>query len=162
MSDGEMEEGDYGSYKTKWNELQRKYQFIQTFIQPHVPWQNTAELDIGHIRRKIARRIALKCSPKKLWGYCGMYCAGIMQRMAFTDLTALGRTAYEQVHGYTPDITLYTMHDWYNMIFWFCSLSNTQHIGRYLGPCEKLFGAGDFYFILGKTGEVHAVNLKRD
>ena len=66
VSDGVMEEGDYGSYKMKWNELQRKYQFKQTFIQLHVPWKNTAELDIGHLRRKIARRTALKCSPRKL------------------------------------------------------------------------------------------------
>ena len=68
VSDGAMEEGGYGSYKTKWNELQRKYQFKQTFIQPHVPRQNTAELDIGHLRREISRRTSLKCSPLEIVG----------------------------------------------------------------------------------------------
>ena len=125
---------------------------------PHVPRQNTAELDIEHLQRMIGRRTAMKCSPRKLWGYCVMYCAGIRQQMASTDPTALGRTAYEQIHGYTPDITLYTRHDWYDMIFWFCSLSNTQRIGRYLGPRGKLSGAGDCHFILDKTGKIQATN----
>ena len=116
VSDGGMEERGYVSYKTKWNELQRKYQFKQTFIQPHVPRQNTTELDIGHLRREIGRRTAMRCRPRKLWGYCGMYCAGIKQRMVSTDLTALGRTSYEHVHGYTPNITLYTRHDWHDII----------------------------------------------
>ena len=81
--------------------------------------------------------------------------------MASTDPTALGRTSYEQVHGYTPDITLYTRHDWCGMIFWFCSLTNTQCIGMYLGACGKLFGSGDYHFILDKTGKVHATNSTR-
>lgn len=77
VSDGAMEEGGYASYKTKWNELQRKYQFKQTFMQPHVPRKNTAELDLGHLQWEIGRRTAMECSRRKLWGYCGMYCAGI-------------------------------------------------------------------------------------
>ena len=78
--------------------------------------------------------------------------------MASTDPTALGRTAFELVHGYTPDITLHTRHCWYEMIFWFDSLDNTQKIGRWLGPCGRLFGAGDCHFILDSTARIHVTN----
>ena len=158
VSDGAKEQGGLGTYKTNWNEVQRKYNIHQTFIQPHVPRQNTAELDIGHLSRAISRRLAIRCSPRKLWAYCGLFCAGIRQLTASTDPSAMGRTAFEQVHGYTPDITLYTRHEWYDMIWWFDSLDQTQKIGRWLGPCGRTFGAGDCYFILDKSARIHVTN----
>lgn len=84
--DGALEEeGGYGSYKTKRNELQTKYQFPQTFIQPHVSRQTTAELDIRHLRQDIGISTALKWSPRKLWTYYRMYYASIKQPMASMD-----------------------------------------------------------------------------
>jgi len=126
VSDSAKEQGGLG---TNWNEVQRKYTIYQTFIQPHLPQQNTVELDIGHLSRAFSRQLALRFSPCKLWAYCSLYCAGIRQLTASTDPSAMGHTAFEQVHGYTPDITLYTRHDWYDMVWWFDSLDQTQNIG---------------------------------
>jgi len=143
VSDGAKEQGELGAYKTYLNEVQRKYNIYQTFIQPHLPRQNTAELDIGHLSRAISRQLAIRCSPQRLWAYFGLFCAGIRQLTVSTDPSAMGRMAFEQVHGYTPDIILYTRHDWYDMIWWFDSLDQTQKLGRWLGPCGRTFGAGD-------------------
>ena len=119
VSDGALEQGGFGAYKTNWNATQRKYNMYQTFIQPHCPRQNKVELSIGHLSRDITQQTVRSCSPRRLWAYCGMFCASISQLTASTHSSAMGWSPFEMVHGYTPDITLYVKHDWYKFIYWF-------------------------------------------
>ena len=64
VSDGALEQGGFGTYKTNWNATQRKYSIYQTLIQSHCPRQNTAELSIGHLSRDITKQTVRSCSPK--------------------------------------------------------------------------------------------------
>eukprot|EP00537_Pseudo-nitzschia_pungens_P004804 CAMPEP_0172357040 /NCGR_PEP_ID=MMETSP1060-20121228/1427_1 /TAXON_ID=37318 /ORGANISM="Pseudo-nitzschia pungens, Strain cf. cingulata" /LENGTH=93 /DNA_ID=CAMNT_0013077513 /DNA_START=1 /DNA_END=282 /DNA_ORIENTATION=+ len=48
ISDGAREQGAPGTYKTPWNKVVSKHHIHQTFIQPRCPFQNRAELSIGH------------------------------------------------------------------------------------------------------------------
>ncbi|KAI2511693.1 hypothetical protein MHU86_2759 [Fragilaria crotonensis] len=51
-----------------------------------------------------------------------------------------GRSAFEQVHGWTPDISLYIMHGWYEVVA-FLDSDNERKLACWLGPAED-YGGG--------------------
>lgn len=122
------------------------------------PGQNKCELSIGHLRRDIKWRTSTKGSSRKLWAYWGNLCALIKQLTSANDPSFRGCTAYEMVHGYTPDITMLNMHDWYDFIWWFDFKDKITKLGRWLGPCGKDVGGGDCHYILSDTTKVHVSN----
>ena len=69
-----------------------------------------------------------------------------------------GRTPYEIVHGYTPDISLYAVHDWYDFVWWYDMSAKVSKLGRWLGPAHRTFGGGDCFYILSETGKVYVTN----
>jgi hypothetical protein len=73
----------------------------------------------------------------------------------------MGRTGFEVVHGYTPDISLYILHEWYDFIYWYDLADKTEKLGRWLGPSGEAFGGGDCHYVLYKTGRVHVTNSTR-
>ena len=60
-----------------------------------------------------------------------------------------GRCAFEQVHGWTPDISLYVMHGWYEVVA-FLDNDNERKLACWLGPAED-YGGGDAVFLLPKS-----------
>ena len=158
--DGAKAQGAYETHGTAWGKLVSKYQFRQTWIQPHSWWQNRAELSIAEIRKDIRYWTSTKNSPRRLWGYLGELVAGRRQRTASTIPSANGRTGFEIVHGYTPDITLYMLHEWYDPVYWYNSRQGDRqkYLGRWLGPCGDTFGGGDCYYVLTKSGKIHVTN----
>lgn len=70
----------------------------------------------------------------------------------------MGRTPFEVVHGYTPDISLYVTHDWYDFVWWYDLNEKSQKLGRWLGPIHQKFGGGDCFYVLHKTGKLHVTN----
>eukprot|EP00536_Pseudo-nitzschia_multiseries_P018501 jgi/Psemu1/55916/gm1.55916_g len=155
ISDGAPEQGSPRTYKTHWNSIVKRNHIHQTFIQPHCPFQNRAEQAIGHLDSAIITKTAKKKSPKQLWSFCGELCAKIRQMTASSNPSSLGRTPFELVHGYRPDITLYTTSEWYNFIFWFYKGDSSSHgverLGRWLGPCGSKVGGDDCFWILTES-----------
>eukprot|EP00536_Pseudo-nitzschia_multiseries_P018943 jgi/Psemu1/58129/gm1.58129_g len=133
ISDGAPEQGSPRTYKTHWNSIVKRNHIHQTFIQPHCP--------------AIITKTAKKKSPRRLWSFCGELCANIRQRTASSNPSSMGRTPFELVHGYRPDITLYTSSEWYDFIFYFdkgdSSTCGVERLGQWLGPCGSKVGGGD-------------------
>ena len=101
--------------------------------------------------------MAKRKSPKRLWNFLGQYVAGRRQVTSSNILSMGGRTGFELVHGYTPDITLYTIHDWYEFVFWYDGQDKTEKLGRWLGPCKGAFGGCDCFYILASSAMVSTV-----
>ena len=159
--DGARAQGNFQTYRTHWDKLVREYQIRQSYIQPHCWWQNHAEKCIGELRKEMRRLMAKRKSPKRLWNFLGQYVAGRRQVTSSNIPSMGGRTGFELVHGYTPDITLYTIHDWYEFVFWYDGQDKTEKLGRWLGPCKGAFGGGDCFYILASTAMVTVTNTTR-
>ena len=100
---------------------------------------------IGEVRKDMRRTRTSKGSPKRLWGFLGQFIAGKRQRTASTIPHNMGRTPFELVHGYTPDISLYACHEWYEFVWWYDLSEKVEKLGRWLGPAHRKFGGGDFF-----------------
>eukprot|EP00536_Pseudo-nitzschia_multiseries_P001735 jgi/Psemu1/3956/gm1.3956_g len=165
ISDGAPEQGSPRTYKTHWNSIVKRNHIHETFIQPHRPFQNRAEQAICHLGSVIITKTAKKKSPRRLWSFCGEQCANIRQRTASSNPSSMGRTPFELVHGYRPDITLYTSSEWYDFIFWFDKGDSLSHgverLGRWLGPCGSKVGGGDCFWILTKSAIPISTNSMR-
>ena len=102
--------------------------------------------------------MAKRKSPKQLWNFLGQYVARRRQ-VTLSNIPSMGgRTGFELVRGYTPDITLYTIHDWYVFDFWYGGQDKTEKLGRWLGPCKGAFGGGDYFYILASSAMVTVTN----
>ena len=156
VTDGAKEEGAFDTYGANWNKVVKRYNIRQTWIQPYCWFQNSAEAEISQIRMDIRWNTRQKNSPQQLWAFCGALCVGRRNRTAKDK--NMGRTGFEVAKGYTPDITLYLEHEWYELVYWFDSKEKEMQMGRWLGPCGDDFGAGDCYYILAKSGKIHVTN----
>ena len=101
---------------------------------------------------------SMKQSPKRLWAYLVQYICGRRQITALSASTAMGRTGFELVKGYTPDISLYLAHDWYDSIWWFDLQDKSMKLGRWLGPAGLQFGGGDCHFVITSDAKIHITN----
>eukprot|EP00536_Pseudo-nitzschia_multiseries_P015757 jgi/Psemu1/43707/gm1.43707_g len=132
ISDGAPEQGSPRTYKTHWNSIVKRNHIHQTFIQPLCPFQNRAEQAIGHLSSAIITKTAKKNNP-----------------------SSMRRTPFELVHGYTPDITLYTSSEWNDFIFWFDkgdSLSRgVERLRHWFGPCGSKVDGDDCFWILTES-----------
>jgi hypothetical protein len=159
--DGAKAQGSHETHNTNWQKVVRANHIKQTWIQPHCWWQNLAEKSIAEIRKEIRRLQASTGSPHRLWAFLGSFIAGKRQRTATVIPSSMGRTAFEVVHGYTPDISLYVIHDWYEFIWWYDLADKTEKLGRWLGPSGEKFGGGDCHYVLHRTGRIHVTNSTR-
>ena len=159
--DGARAQGSHETYNTSWQKLTKAYNIKQTWIQPYCWFQNKAEGSISEIRQDMRRLMATRRSPGRLWGYLGTYVVGRRQRTSSNSPEAMGRTPFELVHGYVPDITPYVIHDWYDFVWWMDQRDHTEKLGRWLGPAGSRWGGGDCYHILHQTGKIHTTNAIR-
>eukprot|EP00536_Pseudo-nitzschia_multiseries_P010627 jgi/Psemu1/26577/gm1.26577_g len=143
VTDGAKAQGNHETHNTVWDKLRSK--------------------SAGDLRRAIWWMTSKKGSPRRCWAFCGsMLAAGRMNLMASSDPSSMGRTSFELVHGYTPDITLYMIHDWwYDFIWWYNLNEKTNWLGRWLGPCGDTFGGSNCQYVLFKTGKVHITKSMR-
>ena len=135
-----------------WNEWKRrirKYAIEPKYTEPYSPFQNKAELDIRELKRMVRRFQDKTRSPRRLWNYLVHLCARIRSFMAGSHPDLFGRCAFEQVHGWTPDISLYVMHGWYEVVSNLDN-DNERKLGCWLGPAED-YGGGDAVFLLPKS-----------
>ena len=116
---------------------------------------------IGKFWKDIVFWTSHKASPKRLWVFLSELIAGIQQRTSSSAPSATGRTGFELVHGYTPDVTLYITHKWYDLVFWYDLQDKTEKLGCWLGPWGEKLGGGDCHYILRDTGMVHVTNTTR-
>lgn len=119
--------------------------------------ENRAELAIREFKKKVKRAMQRHNMPLRLWCFAAEYMAAIMKFTASDLFRLRGRTPYELVHGYTPDISEYLEFELYEPIFYWDDErsgfpESEKHIGRWLGPAISV-GQGMAYYILKANGE---------
>ena len=78
-------------------------------------------------------------------------CARIRSFVAGSHPGLNGRSVFEQVHGWTHDISLYKMHGWYEVVA-FLDSDNARKLACWLGPAQD-DGGGDAVFLLPKSAK---------
>ena len=135
----------------EWKKRIRKYSIDPKYTEPQSPFQNKAELDVRELKRMVRRLQDRTRSPRRLWNYLLNLCARIRSFVAGSHPDLNGRSAFEQVHGWTPDISLYNMHGWYDVVA-FLDNNNERKLACWLGPAED-YGGGDAVFLLPKSAK---------
>ena len=136
---------------SEWKKRIRKYSIDPKYTEPYSPFQNKAELDIRELKRMVRRFQDRTQSPKRLWNYLVNLCTRIRSFVSGSHPGLQGRSAFEQVHGWTPYISLYVMHGWYDVVSYLDS-DNERKLACWLGPAED-YGGGDAVFLLPKTAK---------
>ena len=87
--------------------LLHKFGVHSTYTEPHSPWQNCAEAAIGEVKTYARRLMQRSNAPARLWCFCYEYSADVLSLLATGCYELKGRTPYEVVMNYTPDISKY-------------------------------------------------------
>ena len=135
---------------SEWKKRIRKYGINPKYTEPHSPFQNKAELDIRELKRMIRRFQDKSRSPRRLWNYLATLCTKIRSFTTGTSPDLNGRCAFEQVLGWTPDISAYVMHEWFEIVGYLDANKETK-LACWLGPAED-YGGGDAAFLLPESG----------
>ena len=138
----------------EWLKKCKKHNIHMRLTEPHSPWQNQVELMGGLIKRKVRRLMRNTNTPIRLWDYCWRYVASIQSLTASNQIQLDGRTPYEKVHGYTPNISEFIQNKWYDwIIFHEPDDPMKWNVGRWLGPAHSS-GQGMAYNVLKSNGRV--------
>ena len=93
-------------------------------------------------------------TPARLWDYCWSYICELRTLTATDHIYLDGVTPYEKVHGYSPNISEFLTHKWYDWIWYHDPASPIRsELGRWLGPAHDAT-QGMAYHVLTQTGEV--------
>ena len=130
----------------------QKYGIQHTFIEPYSPWQNPAEGGIREVKRLAYRWMRLTSSPVTLWCFAFELAADILSLCVTTHYVRRGRTPYEIVFGYTPDISEYVTFGWYQWCYFWDEHTKEKRLGRWLGPAHRV-GQALCYWVLNDRGE---------
>ena len=132
-----------------WKKAVSGYKIHQKWTEPHSPWQNRAELDVREAKRGIRRFTKKTGSPRRLWCFLGELVCQLRSFTAYDSPLLQGRCAAESVLGYTPDISPWIQHAWYDEV-WYLDNDNNTKLGLWLGAATR-HGGGDAFWILGKS-----------
>ena len=128
--------------------LLTKFGIYQSFTEPHSPWQNRAEPAIGEVKRYARLLMQRTCTPIRLWCFCYEYSADVLTLLATDRYDLQGRTAYEAVMHYTPDISEYLSYRWFQWCYYFDESTKSKRLCRWLGPAHKVGQSFCSYVIL--------------
>ena len=134
----------------------RYFHIPQTFTEPESPWQNRAEFAGGEIK-SFARRLMMKTNtPVRLWCYCFEYTADILCLCVSQHYNLKGRTPYELVAGYTPNISEYVSFSWYQWCYYWDTTTKQKGICRWLGPLNSV-GQSISYNLLTYNNKISVI-----
>ena len=129
----------------------RKFGIYQTFTEPHSPWQNRAEPAIGEVKAYARRLMQLSDTPIRLWCFCYEYSADVLSVLATGRYELQGRTSYEAVMHYTPDISEYVSFTWFQWCWYFDESTKSKRLCRWLGPAHQIGQAFCSYVLLNNA-----------
>ncbi|GFH50714.1 hypothetical protein CTEN210_07190 [Chaetoceros tenuissimus] len=143
---------NHGNFKDGlFKRLMRKFGIYQTFTELHSPWQNRAEPAIGEVK-KYARKIMISTdTPIRLWCFCYEYTADLLSLLATGRFDLQGRTPYEMIMHYTPDISEYVSFGWFQWCYYFNEDSKSKKICCWLAPAHEV-GQSFCHWVLLSNG----------
>ena len=130
----------------------RQYDISQSFVEPYSPWQNRAEIGIKETKSYGRHLMRENQAPIRLWCFAYEYAADILTLQATGLFDLGGRTPFEHVLGYTPDISEYTTFSWYQWAYYWDELDKEKKLCRWLGVASNV-GQAMCYWILIANGE---------
>ena len=137
-----------------WKIICQRHSIYRTWTEPNSPWQNLAEKAGGVIKARCRDMMRRTNTPIVLWDYCIEYNSELRSITATKNIELGGRTPFEKVMGYTPDISELVEFEWYQWVWFFASTKlDRVQLGRWLGPAHNA-GQGLAYYILNNLGEV--------
>ena len=138
----------------EWGKICRSRKIKHFTTEAYSPWQNPAELLGGIVKRKVRSIMQATNTPIRLWDYCWEYVCRIT-RMTASDIIYLqGRTPFEMIHKYSPDISEYIGFSWYDWVWYHDPMSSEKsELGRWLGPTPGA-SQGISFWILTINGRV--------
>ena len=77
---------------------------------------------IGEVKAYARRFIQTKNTPAQLWYFCYEYSAGVLSLLATGRFDLQGRSPYEAVMYYTPNISDYVSYTWFQ---WCCYIDES-------------------------------------
>ena len=146
----------------EWKKLCGNHNIRMKASKPYTPWQNAAELYGGMIKVKVRTLMRLTNTPLHLWDYCWMYCCEL-KSLTVTKLTYLdGRTPFEKVFGYTPDISEFMDLSWFEWV-WYHDPSDDVKIklGRWIGPAHSVGQGMESYILTDKSTVVTRSSISK-
>ena len=140
--------------KSDWGRTCIRHSIIQNTTEPHTPKINPAESQGGLLKRKIRDVMRRTNTPVRLWDYAWEYISGIRSLTATNHIQNNGVTPFEMVMGYTPNISEFIQHKWFDWV-WFNDPDDPdkQRLGRWLGPAHSV-GQGMAFYVLTNKGNV--------
>ena len=131
-----------------WDTICQKHRIYRAYNESHSPWQNLAEQTGGIIKsrtRDMMRRIN---TPLVLWENYVEYNSKL-RCMTATEIYDLnGRTPFECVLDFTPDISELVEFSWFQRVWHHDPIDPTKdQLGRWMGPAHNV-GQGLAYYIL--------------
>jgi hypothetical protein len=129
----------------------RKYDIQQTFTEPYSPWQNRAESAIREIKAFASKIMQRKNAPIRLWCFAYEYACDILSLCANSFYPLKGRTSYEHVLNYTPDISEYVTFEWYQWSYYWDEIAKEKTLCRWLGVAHHI-GQCMCYYVLKSDG----------
>ena len=130
----------------------RKFGITATYTEPHSPWQNWAEFAIGEVKSYARRMMQRTNTPIRLWCFCYEYAADVLSLLASGRFELNGRTPYEVVMNYTPDISEYVSYSWFQWCWYYNEMSKEKELCRWLGPAHSV-GQSFCSYVLLSNGE---------
>jgi len=121
-----------------------------TQTEKNSPWQNKAEVEIRELKRHARRLMQRSGTPLMLWDLCCQYIVELCNRMVRPVPQQKGRTPYEILTGYTPDISEFLEFTWYQPVWYYEPTvfpAQTRHIGRWIGVAHKVSQAMCFWIL---------------
>jgi hypothetical protein len=156
--------GEESGAFTEWERVRKTHLIPQTFIEPHSPWMNRAEGEIGRFKTHYRRIMNRWQCPETLWCFGALYTSRIRELVARTNLN--DRSAIEVMTGETPDISTFTDFDFYQFVIYYDPNDSDddgkgrRKLARWLGPSESV-GQALCYYLLKPNGRYIARSTVR-
>ena len=143
--------------KTEFVKRARREQIQLSSTEPHTPNENRGEILVRDVKMGTKRLMARKNVPLRLWCFATEYVAELRSFMAHNTPRTKGRSGYEILFGFTPDISEYVEFEFYDYCYYHEPSANFPHgkrnIGRWLGVAHKV-GQGMNYYIMTMSGRI--------
>ena len=105
-----------------------KHGIQQSFTEPHSPWQNRAETGIRGVKTFGRKIMEEEQAPIRLWCFAYEYAAELQCLMATGIFDLEGRTPYEHIMQYTPDISEYVVFRWYQWSYYWNEITKEKDL----------------------------------
>ena len=90
----------------------RKFGLWSSLTEPHYPWQNRAEYSIREVKTQACQLMQQTQNTIRPWSFFYEYSVYILYLCENGCFDLKGRTPYEVVTNYTPNISEYTTFSW--------------------------------------------------